>query len=242
VGSILQPMESFGGSPPLQGQSLQMWLSERLRHKEFAVDGWDYARLALEEAPSLWQAIVVPGVDGTKGLSAPGHVWVVAVAGPSTPDVADTTVPTVDFTAMSSLGKMLTSRISPFVNLSVTNPPYLRLKVLAQCDFTDEDTPAFWSQKLEGELIQWLSPWPPTGLGPRPADYYTENAVAEFIRHRPYVRGVPRLRLEPELPTIITQYYYVTSALTHHIAGAPDSYREIAQSPQRATSLIRGNI
>ena len=242
VGSILQPMESFGGSPPLEGQDLQMWLAERLRHKEFGIDGWDYARLALEESPTLWQAIVVPATDGTNGRPATGHVWVVVVAGPSTPDIADPTVPTVDFTAMSSLGEMLAARISPFVRLSVTNPPYLRLKVRAQCVFTDEDTPAFWSQRLEAELIRWLSPWPPADLGLRPTDYYTEQAIAQFIRHRPYVRGVPRLSIDIQPPTTASTHYYLTSAQSHAISGTSQSDQPDPEPLRRARSLVRGSI
>jgi len=60
IGSIAQPMASFGGRPPATGATFQAWMAERLRHKGFAIDCWDYARLTLEAAPSIWQAAVIP--------------------------------------------------------------------------------------------------------------------------------------------------------------------------------------
>jgi hypothetical protein len=221
VGSIEQPMQSFGGRPPATGPAFQMWMAERLRHKGYGVTGWDYARLVLEAEPSLWQAAVVPATDGCTGLSAPGDVWIVAVAGKNTPNVVDPTMPLVDLTTLSDIGDLLRKSASPFIKFAVTNPPYLRLKVTAQCDFSDADTTDFWRIQLAADLTSWLSPWYDPKLGPRPHNYYTRRAVAEFVRHRPYVKGIVSLEIAPEKDDAGLGWYYLTSALDHDINPPP---------------------
>lgn len=222
VASIDQPMQSFGGRPPAVGRDFQKWMAERLRHKGFGIDAWDYARIALEAAPSLWQVAVVPAVDEKTGEPAPGTVWLVAVAGPDTPNITDPTIPSTDLATLAEIGEALQAVISPFIRLAVTNPPYLRLKVTAEISFSDQNTPAHWIERLQGELVNWLSPWPPdSALGTRPQRYYTRRAVAEFIRQRPYVRGVDRFGIRPETDAPGVGYYYLTSAKEHALTAAP---------------------
>lgn len=221
IGTIDQPMQSFGGRPPATGSAFQMWMAERLRHKGYGIAGWDYQRLVLEAEPSLWQVAVVPAVDGFTGLAAPGKVWVVAVAGPNTPNVVDPTVPLVDLTTLSNIGDRLEKCIGPFVTLAVTNPPYLRLQVTAECHFSDSDTPDYWSIQLKADLTKWLSPWPDDTLGPRPGNYYTRRAIADFVRHRPYVLGVASLAVAPEADDVGLGWYFLTSSLNHVVTPIP---------------------
>jgi hypothetical protein len=219
VGTVAQPMPSVGGYPPATGAAFEMWMAERLRHKGFAIDPWDYARLALAQVPSLWQVAVVPAVDHATGAAQGGAVWVVAVAGPQTPNVADRTEPMADPGVLSEIGQVLRAVASPFATLAVTNPPYVRLTVQADLTFGDDETVLFWTDRLNTELVAWLSPWPPdTSLGVRPANYYTRPAIADFLRARPYVRAVRKLTLAYEaLPA--SGWCYITSAAKHRLNG-----------------------
>jgi hypothetical protein len=192
--------------------------------------------LVLAAFPTLWQLAVVPATDERTGVEAPGHVWLVAVAGPKTPNIADPTVPMVDPAMLADIGEMVQALVSPFAKLSVTNPPYVRLTVTAALTFSDEDTPAFWIAKLQDELIRFLSPWPDDTLGPRPPDYYTSHAVAEFIRNRPYVRGVTRLKLAADGDPGRGGWRYFTSAASHalHVdtSTAAPAYRRVRPRPR----------
>jgi len=235
IGSIDQPMQSFGGRPPATGRDFQMWMAERLRHKGFGIDGWDYARLALAAVPSLWQVAVVPATDEKTGARSPGSVWLVAVAGPETPNISDPTIPSIDLATLAEIGETLQGVISPFIQLSVTNPPYLRLKVSAQISFSDANTGAYWVEKLQAELIKWLSPWPDSSLGPRPQRYYTRRAVSEFIRSRPYVRGIEQFDIAPEDTPPRSGWVYLTSALVHDLTAAPQT-----PATQRAGQALIG--
>jgi hypothetical protein len=229
IGSIAQPMQSIGGAPPSAGAPFQMWMAERLRHKGFAIQAWDYARLVLDAIPSLWQLAVVPATDEATGRSAPGHVWLIAVAGPQMPNISDPTIPTVDPGILGEIGELLAGITSPFAQLTVTNPPYLRLKVHATLVFSDADTPAFWIDQLKAELTKWLSPWPDATIGPRPADYYTRQSIAEFIRQRSYVLGITSLHVIPEKDPTRGGWHYLTSSLHHDLI----SYTPPATSEHR---------
>jgi hypothetical protein len=223
VAAISQPMDSVGGRPPAVGRAFHIWMAERLRHKGFGIDAWDYARLVLEAEPTVWQAAVIPATDGATGLPAPGRVWVVVVAGPLTPNVTDTTVPQADPATLDEIGARLTRVISPFVatggRLAVTNPPYVRLTVRAKVEFIPTDTTAAWIVRLQADLIAWLSPWPDPTLGPRRTNYYTRHGVAEFVRNRPYVVAVLSLDLTPESDAGKQGWRYVTSSLAHDLTA-----------------------
>ena len=223
VGGVVQPMQSVGGSPLASGSAFHVWMAERLRHRGFAVDAWDYARLALEQTPSLWQAAVVPATDGRTGAAAPGQVWIVAVAGPLTPNVTDTTAPSASPAVLQGIGSALAEVAGAFVQITVTNPTYVRLTVDAEVAFASADTGEACCAKLEAELVRWLSPWPPTDLGARPSAYFAKHAINEFIRHRPYVAAVVRLDLRYDRDLAAAGPCYITSAKTHALRAHTSS-------------------
>ena len=227
IGSIDQPMPSSGGTPAASGPGFEMWLAERLRHKDRGIQDWDYSHLVLAAFPSLWQVAVVPASNGGTA-PVPGGVWIVPIPGRETPAIEDPTIPSSDSAMLSNIHNFLNSRISPFIDLAVSNPTYLRLNVVADLVFTDEDTLEANKERLNSELIQYLSPWPTPALGPRPDDYYTLNEVAHFVRNRPYVRAILSIALVPEDPTGLTGWHYLTSATSHCLTGKTQSSIEPA--------------
>ncbi len=225
IGSIDQPLPSSGGTPASIGPDFELWLAERLRHKDRGIQAWDYSNLVLAAFPSLWQVAVIPASDG--GLtSAPGGVWVIPIPGPQTPAITDPTIPSSDSTMLDDIHTFLSARISHFIDLKVTNPTYLRIKVIADLIFTDDDTVEANKEQLNAELIAYLSPWPSPTLGPRADDYYTLNEVAHFIRNRPYVRAILSLKVIPENLTELVGWHYLTTATAHCVKGKTQSSAE----------------
>lgn len=234
IGAITQAAPSWGGRARASGPAFDMWLAERLRHKDRGIDQWDYANLVLADYPVLWQVAVTPASDGHQ-LQRPGHVWLVAVPGPDTPDVADPTVPSNDAALLGQIADGLAGRISPFIQLHVSNPPYQRLCVAAELLFGGGDSVPACLARLDTELIAFLSPWEPRGLEglvARPANYYTAQEVAHFIRHRPYVRAILSFELLAQDGCAAVRPYY-TSALAHQLTGKAAS----AQEPLRRPAL-----
>lgn len=235
IGSIVQPEASFGGRARASGAAFDLWQAERLRHKDYGIQAWDYASLVLAAFPSLWQAGVVAASNGAPGC-APGQVWLVAVPGPATPAIDDPTVPGCTAQALSQIAAYLAPRISPFIELHVSNPPYVRLCVHANLRFADDDKTACL-RRLNEELVAYLSPWPTPALGARAANYYTWQEVARFIRQRPYVKAILALRLSPDPGRAGAPPAYYTSALSHAlVADAPhgcELLRQPAIAPPR---------
>ncbi|WP_066796790.1 hypothetical protein [Sphingomonas soli] len=224
IGSIEQPLPSSGGTPAATGPAFEMWLAERLHHKDRGIQSWDYSMLALANFPSLWQVAVVSASNGSVART-PGSVLVVPIPGPESPAISDPTIPSSDSTMLDDIHAFLSSRISPFIDLTVANPVYRRIRVIADLVFTSEDTVTANEERLNGELIQYLSPWP-SAIGPRPDDYYTRDEVAHFIRNRPYVRAILSLQLVPEHLGEPDGWHYLTSATSHVLKGKTQSANE----------------
>ncbi len=243
IGGIQQPMASFGGQARAVDAAFDVWLAERLRHKDYGIQAWDYANLVLAAFPSLWQVAVVPASNGSLG-QAPGHVWIVPVPGPKTAAIVDPTIPSNDGQVLSEIAAFLAARISPFIQLNVTNPPYIRLTVHAEILFTDDNAVQACITKLNDELIDFLSPWPSQIVGLRPKNYYTRQEVAQFVRQRPYVRGILSLNLIPDKADFAAARPYYTSALAHVLKGESSPASELLRRPNFAlpttTSMALG--
>lgn len=218
IGAVAQPLPSHGGRALLTGPDFDQWLAERLRHKDYALQAWDYASLVLAAFPTLWQAGVVAASDGHRDR-APGHVWIIAVPGPHVASGADATTPTSPAQTLDDIAAFLAPRVGPCVQLTVTNPPYTRLRVEAELRFNAGQAAEACIARLNRELIDFLSPWPPEASPARPDNYYTRQAVMNFVRQRPYVRAILSLKLCPEAGGSRAGRRYFTSALAHDLRG-----------------------
>ncbi|HEY2094712.1 MAG TPA: baseplate J/gp47 family protein [Thermoanaerobaculia bacterium] len=211
IATIDQPSESFGGRPAEDQSAYEIRLGERLRHKDRAVLGWDYERLVLERFPTVWRAQTLPA-------PAPGDAVVAIVPGPETQEVIDATAPSVAGDFLAFIESYLEGLNSAFVKTRVVNPIYVCVQVTATVQFTSGGT----IDRLNGDLIAYLSPWT-AGRDPR---YYTEDEISDFVQTRPYVAALIDISFAyaPD-PQSLTSYF-VTSALQHRILEADDDNEE----------------
>lgn len=216
ISAVQQPLPSQPGRPLAHGPSFQAWMAERLSHKERAIRDVDWPRLVLAQFPALWQVAVRGPADSVQ--VPPGQVRLYLVAGPQAQSGSDPATPMVDSQMIGQVQAFLARRISPFIQLRVNNPPWCRIEVTAQVYYRDIDTATALSDRLSGELTRFLSPWPCPDLGPRPAAYWRESAIADFILNRPYVLGLDSIHLswqgDGDGP-----FHYFTSASQHMISG-----------------------
>jgi hypothetical protein len=216
ISAVAQPLPSHGGRARLTGRAFDQWLAERLRHKDYALQAWDYASLVLAAFPALWQVGVVAASD-SRSSQAPGQVWIIAVPGAAVATGADASTPTSPAGMLDDIAAFLASRVGPCVQLTVTNPPYVRLRVEAELRFSAGQAADACIARLNQELIDFLSPLPPSPPAMRPDHYYTRQAVMNFIRQRPYVRAILWLKLCPEAGGSKAGRRYFTSALAHDL-------------------------
>lgn len=225
VASVVQPLPSFGGRPAQVGAAYDLRLAERLRHKDRAIQPWDYERLVLERFPEVWKVAAVPARDAA-GCPAPGHVLLMVVAGELGNESSDPTIPRLRSELLERIRDYLARRSSPFVTLAVVNPVYVRVHVCADVVFRsvaateedDEPVPAAPEERLERDLVAWLSPWfYDAARAARQGRYAGKADVAEFIRSRSYVQALASLDLKHHPHPEALPWYFLTSAREHHV-------------------------
>ncbi len=221
IGTIDQPLPSFGGRPPETEHTFEVRVGERLRHKDRAILAWDDERLVLERFPTVWKVGVLPARDPL-GRPAPGVVTVMVVPGPDGRQGVDPTAPLAPSDLLSEIGDYLAERASPFADIRVVNPSYVRLRVGAAVVFRDEDAGGAGIERLNDELVSYLSPWfydaERATLG---GHYVSESAIAEFIVTRPYVVWLETLEVRPDPPSggngSAPAWCFLTSAPSHDL-------------------------
>ncbi|MCE9672074.1 baseplate J/gp47 family protein [Myxococcus stipitatus] len=218
IGTITQPLPSFGGRPPETPRTFQVRAGERLRHKARAVLPWDYERLVLERFPSIWKVCALPAQS-----SAPGSVLVVVVPDRAGTASSDPTVPQVTSDVLERIQQYLQERASPFVQFQVVNPIYVRVTVTARVRFRDGAQPGENLERLDRDLVEYLSPWYyDAERATRSGQYASEADISEFIQTRPYVSLLSSLELRhsPEPAALDSDWYFLTSAPHHDLEDA----------------------
>ncbi len=223
IKSINQPIESFGGRPAETNAQFEIRAAERLRHKDRAILHWDYERLVLDRFPIIWKVQAVPATDAN-GAVTPACVLVMVVAGSTGQQVADSTEPLATSETIEEIKQYLVSLASPFTDIHVENPRYVRVKVRAEVMFREStaETGGGGADRLNSDLISYLSPWfYDAQRATLNGDYATSDAIAQFIESRPYVEALVTLQLVHDPPLASEPWYFLTSATTHDITAAP---------------------
>jgi hypothetical protein len=220
IALVRQPAPSFGGRVAESDRDLHVRTSERLRHKDRAVLGWDYEHLVLEHFPAIWKVRVLPAhADRASARNRrAGEVRVIVVPGPDSPDVADPTAPTASAETLASIERVLEQAAGPFVRVQVRNATFVRMKVRANVRWRPGEDGRNAEERLIAELKAYLAPWD-GGLG---GDGGISEAVAEFVQSRPYVEAATSLAIEYDPPEALAsepECCYVTTAATHAISA-----------------------
>lgn len=219
ISQINQPMSSFGGRAPESYPEFEVRIGERLRHKDRAIQTWDYERIVLEQFPDIWKVQAL-GAHDLLHSNAPGNVLVVVIAGPQCIDCVDPTTPNVPNEMLQRIRQTLQERTSPFVQLHVSNPVYLRVQVQVRVSFFSEEDPGANIARLNNDLVQYLSPWfYDIARSTRDGDYALEADIASFILNRHYVREMESIQYfyEPKPEALESDWYFLTSAIRHKI-------------------------
>lgn len=158
VKTINQPDDSAGGKPIESGQPYYLRVSERLRHKGFAVTLWDYERLVLENFPEVYKAKCVTHSREESEL-APGCVLVTVIPDLNQRSTLYPFKPAVSQATLKAIADFLTPRISAFVQLKVINPLYEEVKVTTTVVLRAGYDAGFYAKQLDEDIKRFLAPW-----------------------------------------------------------------------------------
>jgi hypothetical protein len=229
VKGVSQPYASFGHAPREDDAALARRASERLRHRNRAVTGWDIERLVLEAFPSVYRVKCIPHARPGSWLAA-GHLTVVVVPDLRNQLQRDPLQPRVDLDTLERIRVFLVARCAPQVQVHVVNPGYRAV----QLDFKLRLRPGFGfnfhGPQIDRAIRQALSPWAcdstaELGFGGR----VVRSELLDFVESLPEVdfvtdfrlglegSGEDRDELVPESPDAI-----LVSAAAHHIVELID--------------------
>nr|VFJ43043.1 MAG: Baseplate J-like protein [Candidatus Kentron sp. DK] len=191
LGSIHQPDTSIGGKVRERDDTFRRRVSERLRHRQRALDLWDYEHLILERFPEIYKVKCLPA-----GSEEPGAVRVVII-----PDIRNRLPfnpfePKAPTDLMADIQSWLADKVPAFADVTVKNARYVAVKTRFGVRFRAGYNAGYYRQVLNDDLNRFLSPWAYTEggdvvIGGR----IYANSLIDFIERRPYVDYVAQIKL-----------------------------------------------
>ncbi|CAM1358326.1 baseplate J/gp47 family protein [Tenacibaculum xiamenense] len=158
VRGIQQPFNSFGGRPEETDLKYYQRVSERLRHKNRAINLWDYEHLILEEFPEVFRVKCLNHTSKTSFMS-PGNVLVIVIPDIINRNVFDIYEPRLSQTTLNDIEKYVNTLNGKQVEAFVDNAQYERIHVEVKVKFYPQFDENFYKMKLQEDITKLLSPW-----------------------------------------------------------------------------------
>jgi hypothetical protein len=199
VKTISQPFPSFGGRGAEKPTAFYTRISERLRHKDRAIDLWDYERLVLEAFPQIYQVKCLNHTQYDEGIYrelAPGHVTVVTIPNLQTQNLRDPLKPFTSLGVLQQIQAFLEKRTGCFVRLHVKNPQFEEVRVRFKLRLYDGFDESYYSNLLKQAITRFLSPWAFADGGPPSfGGKIYKSVLINFIEDQSYVDYVTDFEL-----------------------------------------------
>lgn len=158
IKSVTQPYASFGGSP--EETSLQYYtrVSERIRHRNRAINQWDYEHLILQQFKDIYK---VKSLNHTKddNYHAAGEVALVVIPDIVNNNAFDIYQPRVSTAKRNEIQQYVNGLNSFFVEAEVINPDYEEIKITTGVRFRTGYDENYYTGILETAIKKYLSPW-----------------------------------------------------------------------------------
>lgn len=195
IRTITQPYTSSKGKPAEKDLGFYNRISERLRHKNRAVNMWDYERMVLDRFPEVFKVKCLPATteQNDRGL---GTVNVLVV-----PDIKgklpfNPFEPKVPADTLFQVQQFLNAHAPAYADVTVRNPTYSQIKVRCVVKFKEGYNEGFYKPKLIEELKRFLAPWAYDEGGKITigGSIYA-SVIINFIAERPYIEYVANMKL-----------------------------------------------
>ncbi|MGZ4156647.1 MAG: baseplate J/gp47 family protein, partial [Bacteroidia bacterium] len=182
-------------------------VSERLRHKNRAVNIWDYEHLVLENFPTIYK---VKCLNTTKYISstdikevAPGHVSLVTIADLKNKNAVNPLQPKTSLILLTEIEDFIKTINPPCVQLHVKNPLYEEIAVEFNVRFLPGFDNGFYGQKLEDDLKKFLAPWAYSVTDISFGGKIHKSVLINFVEEQPYVDFVTCFKMDQIVGTTV---------------------------------------
>jgi hypothetical protein len=204
IKKIEQPFDSFDGRTRESDAHFYVRVSERLRHKQRAINIWDYEHIILEEFPAVYEAKCLnhSGFYSKNGEDIfcenfPGHVTVVTIPDFKNKTNVNPLRPYTPIGLLTNINDYLKKVTSPFVKLHVKNPQFEEIRLNFKVKFYDNLDVSFYQQLLNQEIEKFLCPWASDhedqiSFGGK----IIKSVLLNFVEERPYVDFVTCFQMD----------------------------------------------
>lgn len=158
VKSITQPYNSFGGRPEETDPQYYKRVSERLRHKNRAINLWDYEHLVLQNFNEIYKVKCLTHTCDCS-FQSPGHLTLVVIPDTLQRNVFDPYQPRVSKATLNRVETFISELNSLHVETTVVNPDYEEVRVSLKVKFYPQFDEALYIDKLNEDITRFLSPW-----------------------------------------------------------------------------------
>ncbi len=225
VKSVSQPYNSFGGRAAETDAQYYKRISERLRHKNRAINLWDYEHLVLQNFPEIYKIKCLTHTCDCS-FQSPGNVTLVVIPDTLHRNVFDRYQPRVSKATLNRIETFISELNSLHVNTHVINPDYEEVKVSLKVRFYPQFDEALYIDQLNEDITRFLSPW---AFAEREMinfggklylsvliDYIEELPYVDYLQDvKLYQKGTASTVAEPSSPKAI-----LVSAKRHEISTA----------------------
>lgn len=167
IAGIRQIMDSLGGRAVESDDQRTVRVSERLKHKNRAITPWDYEKLILQEFPEIYKVNCLPCMADDDDLweqRKPGNLLIVVI--PHLKEDAYVNMePKVDAMLLRKVRNYVRALAPSFVGITVRNPDYEQIQIRCKVKFRPGKGQGFYYNELNSEIVNFISPWHPSGIG-----------------------------------------------------------------------------
>jgi hypothetical protein len=202
IKTVTQKYPSFNGLAAEADTAFYVRTSERLRHRNRTVAGWDYERIVLQQFPGLFKAKCLSYTNYINDFNnlKPGSVKLVVIPDARQGNAGNRLQPISNLAYLDEIKQfILEHNPSPFLTddtVYVSNPVYETLLVDCKVSFMIGKDPEFYRNQLEEDIRRFLSPWAyDEGQDITFGGKVFRSEILSFIEGRDYVDYVVNFQL-----------------------------------------------
>ena len=168
---------------------------ERLRHKNRAINAWDYERLVLEAFPQVHMVKCFSSTSSARVGPAPGHVLLVVVPKVYAGESVYSQGYQINSVELKQIADYVKTIMPPNIKLEVRNPVYESIQIRCAVTFTKKINSGEFVKQLNREICDFISPWSDKGYGVKFGWTIRKKDVESYILKLPYVADICRFSI-----------------------------------------------
>ncbi len=184
LNEVIQLTQTVGGRKAENKEMMRIRLSERISHRNRAVNSHDFERLVLEKFPQVQKVKCLPFTN-SKG-NRPGVVTLVII--PQTTERVRT--PKANSKLLLDIEESLLRFTGMFTTIDAINPVYEYLQVKCKVTLRQSRSEGYYLRLLNREISSYIAFWEEKNEAPIFGYSISVIDLANFIRSRKYVLNV----------------------------------------------------